>query len=252
MAGVKDLVARYRALTLAFRDVLGELEAELAVGRSLKDLERAAQDAVVRRGHESSFKGYRGYPAFITASLNDEVLNTVPDDRRLKDGDLLKLQVGIKGGEAFAYQSWTYAVGKASEVDRRLIEAGRKALARAVADTRPGPVSVISRAIQETVEEAGFSVNRNYVGHAMGQTLHEPPPIACFVDPERPRDVVRPGQILSIQVIAHAGVQRCKMIEWNVKTVDGKRAVMFSQMLVVGRDGPPEVLLEPRNPYLAG
>jgi len=248
---MKNLVDRYRELTQAFRGVLTELEAELSIGRSLRDLELAAQDAVVRRGHESSFKGYRGFPAFITASLNDEILNTVPDNRRLKDGDLLKLQVGIKGGGAHAYQSWTYAIGRVRDADRSLIDAGQKALARAVADVRPTSVKPISRAIQETIEGAGFSVNRSYVGHGMGEGQHEPPQIPCYASDEYD-DRLRPGQILSIQVIAHAGAPRCRTIQWNVKSADGKRAVIFSQMLVVGRDGPPETLLEPRSPYFGG
>jgi methionyl aminopeptidase len=254
MKGQPDLVQRYRAIAPAMGEILAELEAEILVGRTTGDLEHAAKDAIHRRGFESLFFGFRGYPAYITASLNQEVLNTPPGPRRLAEADLLKLQVGITRGGGHAYQSWTYAIGTCRKEDRPLIQACRKALDRAVSEARAGVrVGVLSRAIQETVEAAGYSVNRSYVGHGMGARHHEPPMIPCYDTRDGAMDEVLPaGQILSVQVIAHEGANGCRTAEdgWNVLTRDGRRAAMLSQMIVVGPQAS-EVLLPARDSFIA-
>ncbi len=245
-----DMIAAYRRLAQTLGSILEEIENEIRPGRTTKDLEQVAADAILRAGLRSCFKGYRGYPAHITASLNDEILNTPPSTRSMTDGDLLKLQVGICEEAAFSYQAWTYFVGPPSKEDRRFVDSGRKALARAMAEIGAGrAVGLVSKAIQETLEGAGYSVNREYVGHGMGARQHEPPMIPCFVMPgTEPPDLLEDGRILSVQVIAHRGRSKCRVIRdgWSVVTADGSRALLLSGIVVV-RPERAEILLGPRN-----
>jgi len=245
------LLESYRKLARILRTILTELESELRPGRSTRELEQIAEDAIHRAGVQSCFLGYRGYPACITASVNDEVVNTSSSKRILKEGDLLKLQVGIKDGIGFSYQAWTYFLGKPSKEDSLFVETGRIALSRAVAAVRSrGQIIPISQAIQSTLEDAGYSVNKKYIGHGMGQTQHELPMIPGYVlqgTPARPESLPD-GKILSIQVIAHQGCDDCRTMNdnWSVVTRDHSRALLLSQIVVV-REGAAEVLLEPRD-----
>jgi methionyl aminopeptidase len=247
------LIEGYRKLAPIMGAILAELENELRPGRTTRELEQIAEDAIHRAGVKSCFLGYRGYPACITASVNEEVLNTPPSKRVLTDGDLLKLQVGIKDGIGFSYQAWTYFLGNPSKADAQFVETGRIALSRALAAVRAGPGSVINSiagAIQSTMEGAGYSINKKFVGHGMGMAQHEEPQIPGYVP--SPEDIykkpVREGKILSVLVIAHQGTDDCRVLSdnWNVVTRDRSKALLLSQIVVV-RDGPAEVLLPPRN-----
>ena len=251
---MNPLVDRYRLLARPMRSILDELEAEIRPGRTTRELEQTAEDAIHRAGVKSCFLGYRNYPACITASVNEEVLNTLPSRRALKEGDLLKLQVGIRDEVAFSYQAWTYFVGDPSKDDARFVETGRIALNRAIGAVRTGhAVSNISKAIQETLEAAGYSVNKNYVGHGMGRHQHEEPQVPCYVPPDRPSPLLAGSQILSVLVIAHRGGEKCATLRdnWNVVTRDKSNALLLSQ-IVVARDGLPDVILEPRDSHLPG
>lgn len=250
-----QLIEGYRNLAQTMRAMFSELESEVRPGRTTRELEQIAEDAIHRAGVESCFLGYRGYPACITASVNEEVLNTLPSKRPLKKGDLLKLQVGIKDRKGFSYQAWTYFVGPPSKADARFVETGRIALVRAVAAVQPGKIDSISNAIQSTIEGAGFSVNKRYVGHAMGRAQHESPQIPGYVVSGGPAvpQALPVGKILSIQVIAHQGSDDCRTMRdnWNVVTADRSKALLLSQIVVV-QEGPAEVILEPRNSRLEG
>ncbi len=252
---VDYLIESYRNLARTLRAIFTELESEVRPGRTTRELEQTAEDAIHRAGVESCFFGYRGYPACITASVNEEVLNTVPSKRTLKKGDLLKLQVGIKDGKGYSYQAWTYFVGAPSKADAQFVETGRIALARAVAAVQPGKIDAISSAIESTLEGGGYSVNKKYVGHGMGLAQHESPQIPGYVvsgglAAAQPLPV---GKILSIQVIAHQGREDCRTMRdnWNVVTTDRSKALLLSQIVVV-REGPAEVILEPRHSCLEG
>lgn len=246
---VDPLIDRYRRLARTLHSILAEVEAEIRPGRTTRELEQIAEDAIHRAGVQSCFVGYRGFPMNITASVNDEVLNTLPSKRVLKDGDLLKLQVGIQDGVGFSYQAWTYFVGPPSKDDARFVETGRIALSRGVGAARAGDrVSRISAAIQQTIEGAGYSVNKKYVGHGMGSQQHENPQVPGYVIPGAEAPALPLGQILSVLVVAHQGRDDCRTAAdgWNVVTRDRSQALLLSQIVVV-RAGLPEIILEPRT-----
>lgn len=243
------LLDSYRRLARQLDAIFRELELELRPGRTTRELEQIAEDGILRAGVQSCFLNYRGFPSTITASVNEEVLNTVPSKRALKAGDLLKLQVGIKDGVGFSYQAWTYFIGSPDKKDSRFVDTGRIALTRGVEQAiAGGEVVGISGAIQRTVEAGGYSINKKYVGHGMGSRQHELPQVPGYIPPpgdEQP--ALRKEQILSILVIAHQGREDCATLKdgWNVVTRDRSRALLLSQIVVVD-DQRPAILLAPR------
>jgi methionyl aminopeptidase len=246
----EELIAGYRSLAGTLDAILSELETDIRPGVTTRELEARATELMEKHGVRSYFKGYRGYPASITTSVNHEVINTMPSKKVLRSGNILSMQVGITNEKAFSYQGWTYAVGQVTEGEQNLMNASRRALQKACSLCTGGhTVSDISRAIQTSVECAGFFVNRQFVGHGMGSRPHELPQIPMYVtqDPEA-ANPLRVGQILSIVVIAHlGGHESCAMSDnWNIVTKDGSKAVHFSQIVVVG-DADPEILTQERR-----
>jgi methionyl aminopeptidase len=246
-----NLLQDYQALAGVLDELLKELEAEIQPGVKTSRFDELTESFIKRAGVESSFKGYRGYPAFVSTSLNQEVLHTPPSKRELKDGDLFKLQVGIQDGVGHSYQAWTYFVGTPLKEDQKFVLAGGHALDRAVRQMKPGnDVIDVSRAIQTTLESAGYAPNQKYVGHGMGRNKHELPQIPCCVmQPEKDMSHwLNAGQLASIQVIAHAGGEDCVTMKdkWSVETRDHSRAITLSQIVAVGDEGPI-VITPPRN-----
>jgi methionyl aminopeptidase len=246
----QELIAGYRTLAGTLDAILCRLETCVRPGVTTRELEVRAVRLMGQHGVRSYFKGYRGYPASITTSVNDEVINTLPSDKVLKPADLLSMQVGITDGKAFSYQGWTYALGHVMPHERKLLEAARRALRKACAlCTADHSVPEISRAIQAAVVSAGFSVNRDFTGHGMGRTPHQMPQIPMHVGRHgRGANPLRTGEILSIVVIAHSGGPRCIVTSdtWNVVTADRSKAVQLTQMVVVG-DAAPENLTRERT-----
>ncbi len=247
-----DLVQDYKLLAKTLDDLLREMEAEIRPGvRTSRFEEIAASFINATPGLQSSFKGFRGMPAYVTTSINHEVINTLPSSRMLEDGDLFKLQVGIKDGVGHSYQSWTYFVGTPRPEDEAFVAVGNEALERAVRLVKVGAsVIEISRALQTTLEGSGYSTNKKYVGHGMGRNQHEDPQIPCYVPPQA--DLyeyrLRKDQIVSIQVIAHAGKDDCRTAkdDWSVETRDRSRAINLNQIVVATEKGP-DVITVPRR-----
>jgi methionyl aminopeptidase len=244
-----DVLEDYRSLAWLLDGLFREMEEDIRPGVKTSRFDAVAAAFIKNEGLQSSFKGYRGFPAHVTASINHEVLNTLPSGRTLQDGDLFKLQCGIQDGVGHSYQSWTYVVGRVRREDEKFLAAGKLALERAVEQVKPGaPVVAISRAIESTLVSAGYSPNEKFVGHGMGRKQHEAPQVPCIVDPKAPPELLRKGQILSIQVIAHQGGHACRVTSdtWGVVTVDGSRALIFSQIVVATEKGP-EIITPPRR-----
>ncbi len=239
MNSTGNLEKDIRLLTSHLNAIFATVESKLWVGMTTLEIDAVVEREMKRVGVESTYRQLE-FPAHCTASVNNEVINTIPSERRLQDGDLLKLQIGIHGYGAYATQGWTFSVGTTSVADGTLALAGRKALDLAVAQTRAGTrVGDISSAIQAHIESAGYSINRKMVGNAIGRKPHQDPSIPGYGVAGRGKRLKK-GTVLSIKVIAHAGGYEAKILDdgWNMVTTDGKDAVLFSHMVIVGGEGP--------------
>ncbi len=250
LVGGKPSLEEYRKLANSLNEVFQTLEAAIQPGVTTRELEVVVEEELALRGLQSSFKGYGGFPANITVAIDSELMNGLPSDRQMQPGQIVSLQVGLMNEHAFAYQSWSYSVGKLDNHGQNLLTIARSSLDAGVSRAVEGArVSDISFAIQSEAEAAGFSVSRDFVGHGMGAKMHQDPQILCFA-PNGPGkgSVLQAGDILSIQSILHEGHYETVILDdtWTSVSSDGLRSAQFSQMVIV-QPSDPEVLTRGLN-----
>jgi len=217
----------------------------VAAGVKTIEIDRAVEDFIRSHGGTPAFKGYRGYPASVCVSINEEVIHGIPGERTLQPGDLVSLDMGIVLDGYYSDAAKTYAVGEISDEKRRLMDAARDALAEAIAAAREGNrVGDISWAIQRTVEARGFSVVRQFCGHGIGRNLHEEPEVPNYGTPRTgPR--LRRGMTLAIETMVNAGTHEIEIAAdgWTVYTKDRRPAAHFEHTIAI-TDGEADVLTE--------
>ncbi len=225
-------------------DTLAMLGEHIKPGVSTAELDARAHAFITRYHAYPTFKGYRGFPASICTSLNEQVVHGIPSRKvMLKEGDIISLDVGATFKGFIGDTAATFAVGRVSDVARRLMEATRGALAAAIAQARAGNhLEDISGAIQDYVEVRGFSVVREYVGHGVGRTMHEEPQIPNYRQGKRGPQL-KPGMTLAIEPMVNEGTWQTRVLrdKWTVVTKDGKLSAHFEHTIVV-TDGLPEIL----------
>jgi methionyl aminopeptidase len=213
-------------------------------GMTTADLDRIAEDAIRSAGAVPSFKGYRGFPASICTSVNEEIVHGIPGKRRLGEGDLLSLDVGAIWEGYHGDSAVTVFVGEPrSDQAEKLVRVTEEALEAGIAQIRPGNrLSDVSHAVQQVAEGAGFSVVREYVGHGIGQSLHEDPPLPNYGPPGRGPEL-RPGLVVAVEPMVNVGGWETRLLadEWTVVTADGSLSAHFEHTIAVTEDGP-EVL----------
>jgi len=222
-------------------EVLAELAAQVAPGVTTADLDRMAEKRIAQAGATAAFKGYHGYPATICASINDEVIHGIPSGRRvLNEGDVISLDVGASLDGYYGDSAITLPVGQVSEAAATLLRVTEEALYKAIEQTRPGGrVSDIGHAVQRHVEAYGFSVVREFVGHGIGQRMHEEPQVPNYGDPGRgPR--LSEGMVLAIEPMVNAGKAAVRVLAdgWTAVTKDGSLSAHFEHTVAVTAEGP--------------
>ena len=241
-------IERLRAANQFVAGVLAELEAAVAPGVTTADLDRLAEEIVRAGGAEPAFKGYRGYPATLCASINDEVVHGIPSaTRALRAGDIISLDVGVKMDGYFGDSAVTVAVGEIPERTAALLQVTSEALDRAISHVRVGGrLSDIGHAVQEWVEMHGFSVVREFVGHGIGERLHEEPQIPNYGQPGRGPKLVE-GMVLAIEPMVAMGRPETRVLGdgWTAVTRDGSLAAHFEHTVAVTAAGP--LVLTARN-----
>ena len=221
--------------------MLTELASKVAPGVSTAELDELAERRILRAGATAAFKGYHGYPATICASINDEVIHGIPSGRRmLQEGDIVSLDVGAALDGYFADSAITLAVGQVSEEAATLLRVTEEALYKAIDRARPGArVSDIGHAVQTHVEGHGFSVVREFVGHGIGQRMHEEPQIPNYGDAGRgPR--LAEGMVLAIEPMVNAGKAAVKVLAdgWTAVTRDKSLSAHFEHTVAVTAGEP--------------
>jgi methionyl aminopeptidase len=236
----RDEIARMRAACAVVREVLDELARAAVPGVRTDELDRLALARTRARGAEPAFLGYHGYPASLCVSVNDEVVHGIPSARVLADGDVVGLDFGVVLDGWYGDAAETVAVGKVPPSTARLLDAGREALARAVAAARPGATTGdVGAAVQQYVEGLGYSVVRDFVGHGIGRRLHEPPHLPNFGTPGK-GERLRQGMVLAIEPMVNAGGPDVEQLDdgWTAVTADGSLSVHFEHTVAVTENGP--------------
>jgi methionyl aminopeptidase len=224
--------------------VLSELAAAVSPGVTTADLDDLAEKHILNAGATPAFKGYHGYPATICASVNDEVIHGIPSGRRvLVEGDIISIDVGASIGGYFGDSAITLPVGQVSEEAATLLRVTDEALSKAIAQVRPGNrISDIGHAVQSHVEAYGFSVVREFVGHGIGQRMHEDPQVPNYGTPGRgPR--LSEGMVLAIEPMVNAGRPEVRVLSdgWTAVTRDRSLSAHFEHTVAV-MAGEPWIL----------
>ena len=212
-------------------------------GVTTADLDLVARDVLDRRGARSNFLNYHGFPAVICTSPNDMIVHGIPGSHRLEEGDIISIDCGaiVEGYHGDA--AYTAGVGRISPQAERLLKVTEQSLWAGIAEMKDGNrLHEIGRAVQAVAEKAGFSVVREYVGHAIGTAMHEDPQVPNYW-PGRPGPVMRSGMVFAIEPMVNAGGPGTRMLDdgWSVVTADGSLSAHFEHTIVVTEDGP-EVL----------
>jgi methionyl aminopeptidase len=233
-------IERMRAANMLVADVLAELAAMVAPGVTTSDLDTEAERLVRAAGAEPAFKGYRGYPATLCASVNEQVVHGIPSARALNEGDIISLDMGVKLNGFYGDSAVTVAVGRVPDDVVKLLRVTQEALEKGIAQVRiGGRVSDIGHAVQAHVEANGFSVVREFVGHGIGASLHEEPQIANYGEPGRgPR--LAEGMVLAIEPMVNMGKAAVKVLAdgWTAVTRDGSLSAHFEHTVAVTKGGP--------------
>lgn len=214
-------------------------------GINLQSIDEQAEEDVLKISGKPSFKQVPGYHHTTCINVNEGIVHGIPNSRVIKNGDLVSIDIGLyfKGYHTDAAN--TVIVGKSNREKKNFLLAGKRALKLAIKQAKPkNRVVDISRAIQQTVEQAGYSCSRTLTGHGVGRKLHEEPPIPCIVNSfskQSPR--LKPGQTIAIEVIYTQGSPQMKLLDdgWTLVTSDGKLAAVFEETVLV-TDDQPEIL----------
>ena len=231
---------RMRAANRLVAAVLSELQRTVAPGVTTQQLDAIAEARIMEAGAVPAFKGYHGYPATLCASINEAIVHGIPSSRALEEGDIVSLDMGVVLEGYYGDSALTTSVGEISEEASQLLRVTEKALALAIAQVKiDGRVSDIGHAVQTHVEEHGFSVVRDFVGHGIGTQLHEEPQIPNYGDPGRgPR--LREGMVLAIEPMVNTGGPGVRLLDdgWTAVTRDGGLSAHFEHSVAVTVSGP--------------
>jgi methionyl aminopeptidase len=228
-------------------EVVERLRASVKPGMSTLDIDEDVEGFIRTRGAKPAFKGYRGFPATVCVSINEEVVHGIPSrSRRLQEGDIIGLDLGCIVEGYYADCALTLALGPVPPRVQELLDVTRESLEAAIGQCRPGRrLSDVSHAVQSHVEAHGFNVVRQFVGHGIGRQLHEDPQVPNFGEPGR-GPVLKPGMVLAIEPMVTMGGFEVRILEdqWTAVTVDGSLSAHFEHTIAITDDGP-EVLTAP-------
>jgi methionyl aminopeptidase len=224
-------------------EVFERLKNRVIPETTTRELDQIAEEYIRSKGAVPAFKGYRGFPGTLCVSINEEVVHGIPGQRRLKQGDLVSIDVGVNLNGYFGDAAMTFPVGDVDEGAGRLLEVTEKALYIGIDQARVGNrLFDISFAIQQWVESHGFSVVRDFVGHGIGKSLHEEPQIPNF-GPAHQGPRLEKGMIFSLEPMVNEGTYEVRVLSdaWTVVTADGKRSAHFEHTIAI-LDGEAMIL----------
>ena len=238
----ENIAAMQRAGRLA-GEVREAVKAYAKVGMTTRELDLYARKIIKKGGAEPSFLGYNGYPANICISVNEEVVHGIPGDRVLMDGDLVSIDIGTYLGGFHGDTADSFVVGKANPEAEDLIAATRESFFVGLELCVPGnKIGDIGHAIQEYVEDHGYSVVRALTGHGIGRKLHEDPAVPNY-GRKHTGDVLRPGMTIAIEPMVNAGTHRVYVLDndWTIVSADGRLSAHYEHTVAI-TEGAPLIL----------
>jgi methionyl aminopeptidase len=231
-------------------DLVEHLRGSVKGGMSTLEIDEDVEAFITRRGARTAFKGYRGFPASVCVSINEEIVHGIPSaQRRLKEGDIVGLDLGCIVDGYYADCAFTMAIGEVPPLVERLLDVTRQSLELAVEQCRPGRrLSDVSHAVQQHVEAHGLGVVRAFVGHGIGRSLHEEPQVPNFGEPGRGPQL-KPGMVLAIEPMVTMGGWDVRILDdgWTAVTADGSLAAHFEHTVAVTEQGPSVLTSRPSN-----
>ena len=241
----KEEIQKMRSAAQVVVEALRKMRENVVPGVSTWDLDRMAEDLAVSKGAKPAFKGYSSYPASVCFAVNSEVVHGIPSKKNVrKEGDIVGLDCGVILDGFYGDSAITVPVGSISSEAEKLLKVTEESLMRGIKEARPGNrLYDISAAIQNYVEEEGFSVVRSFVGHGIGKKLHEDPQVPNFV-PENGNNgrglKLKPGMVMAIEPMVNVGRPDVKILNdgWTAVTVDGTLSAHFEHTVAVTENGP--------------
>jgi methionyl aminopeptidase len=250
-----DVIERMRRTGREAATVLALLGTRIAPGVTTEEIDAFCHDEAIRRDAYPSPLNYGGaaspFPKSLCTSVNEVICHGIPDDRPLRDGDIVNFDVTLYREGVHGDTNATFFVGAVDDQSRRLVTVTRDCLARAIDAVRPGrPINVIGQAIQSHAEANGFSVVRDFVGHGIGEQFHTDLQICHYYHP-RLTDIIEPGMTFTIEPMINVGTWRARMWSdgWTAVTADGRRTAQFEHTILVTDDGA-EILTTPEDPSI--
>jgi methionyl aminopeptidase len=229
-------------------DVLDSLRRMVKPGMTTMELDQFAERRAVEQDARPAFKNYRGYPASLCASVNEQVVHGIPSDRTLREGDIVSLDFGVELGGYYADAALTVPVGAIRPELEKLLGVTRDSLDQAIDKVRPGHrLGEVSSSVQQWVERNGFSIVREFVGHGIGTRMHEEPNVPNYGDPAKgPK--LQEGMVIAIEPMVNAGKADVRVLEdrWTAVTSDGSYSAHFEHTVAVTANGP-WILTRPRE-----
>ncbi|WP_226038447.1 type I methionyl aminopeptidase [Aquibacillus saliphilus] len=216
-----------------------KLKPYIQPGITTRELDNIADEFIRSMDAIPSFKGYNGFRGSICASVNEELVHGIPSDRKLKDGDIISIDIGAKYNSYHGDSAWTYPVGTIDSATEELLEITKTSLYKGLEEAKPGVrLSNISHAIQSYVESRGFSIVREYAGHGVGKDLHEDPNVPHY-GPRNKGPQLKPGMVLAIEPMVNAGKRHVKTLadDWTVVTQDGKMCAHYEHTIAITEEG---------------
>jgi methionyl aminopeptidase len=217
-----------------------KIEEAIRPGVTTAELDRIAEEYITSKGATPAFKGYQGYPATICASVNEQVVHGIPGPRKLEEGDIVGVDMGVLREGFYADASRTYPIGQVTKEAMRLLRVTKEALDLGIDKARPGNhLSDISNVIQRHAEKHGYEVVRALVGHGIGRKMHEEPQIPNFGPPGQ-GPILKPGMVLAIEPMVNEGSRDVLTLKdrWTYVTVDGRLSAHYEDTVAVTEDGP--------------
>lgn len=246
----KEEIEKIRSSCSIVVDILMRLSEKVEPGISTYELDKIAEDMAIKNGAKPAFKGYRDYPGSVCFAMNQEVVHGIPSKKKIvKDGDILGMDFGIYKDGYYGDSAITTAIGEVDDRTLNLLKITRESLYKGIEQAKPkNNLFDISSAIQDHVEQNGYSIVRTFVGHGIGASLHEDPQVPNFVPKNSgwsKGGKLKPGMVIAIEPMVNIGSPDVKILKdgWTAVTVDGELSAHFEHTVAITENGP-DILTE--------